>query len=127
MQKLLLIGLGGFLGAVSRYWVGGWVQSLMQKPTFPVGTLIVNVSGCFLIGFIAQWLEYKSGMTSEWRFFLLIGLLGAFTTYSTFTHETFNLLRVRELALTVANIGLHLFLGLIAYWLGLSLAHAMRR
>jgi len=118
MVKLLLIGLGGFIGALMRYGVSGFVQQWSQSISFPYGTLATNLLGCFLIGSLSQLAETYGFFTSETRAFVFIGLLGAFTTYSTFGNETFNLIREGESLLSLANVGLHIILGLGAIWLG---------
>ena len=88
-----MVGVGGFLGAVLRYWISGYVQNLTQSVAFPYGTLAVNISGCFLIGIFAHLVESQAGMTAEMRLLLMVGLLGSFSTYSTFSSETMNLLQ----------------------------------
>ena len=92
MVKLLIIGLGGFVGAICRYGLGGWVQRLTGG-TFPYGTLVVNVTGCFLIGFLLMLFEQRQLFSPTTRLFLTVGILGAFTTFSTFGYETLELLR----------------------------------
>ncbi len=119
MQKLLLIGTGGFFGSVLRYLISGWVSTLMNQPVFPYGTLAVNTAGCLLIGFLGGLSETRQLFTPEARIFLFIGLLGGFTTFSTFGYETVTLLRSGQLFSTFLNIGLHLALGLAAVIAGI--------
>ena len=121
MQNLLLIGLGGFMGALLRYSVSGFVQSWSKSINFPYGTLFVNLLGCLLIGVLSQMAEVKGFISPEARSFIFIGLLGAFATFSTFGHDTVNLLQEGKDLLSYVNIGLHLVLGLSAVWLGRSL------
>ena len=118
MYKLLLIGLGGFTGALLRYSVSGFFQNWSKNISFPYGTLAVNLIGCFIIGALSQLVESQNVFSPEARSFVFIGLLGAFTTYSTFGNETVNLMMGGESLLSVANIGLHLLLGLGAVWFG---------
>lgn len=118
MCKLMLIGLGGFTGALLRYSVSGFVQNWSKNVSFPYGTLAVNLIGCFIIGALSQLVESQNVFPPEARSFVFIGLLGAFTTYSTFGNETVNLMMDGESLLSVANIGLHLLLGLGAVWFG---------
>lgn len=118
MCKLMLIGLGGFTGALLRYSVSGFVQNWSKNVSFPYGTLAVNLIGCFIIGALSQLVESQNVFSPEARSFVFIGLLGAFTTYSTFGNETVNLMMDGESLLSVANIGLHLLLGLGAVWFG---------
>ena len=121
MQNLLLIGLGGFMGALLRYGVSGFIQSWSKSINFPYGTLAVNLLGCLLIGMLSQVAEVRGVISSEARSFIFIGLLGAFTTFSTFGNDTVSLFRDGENLLSYINIGLHLVLGLSAVWLGQSL------
>jgi len=121
MQNLLLIGLGGFMGALLRYSVSGLIQNLSKSMSFPYGTLVVNLLGCLLIGALSQVAEIRGVISPEARSFIFIGLLGAFTTFSTFGNDTVSLFREGENLLSYINIGLHLVLGLSAVWLGQSL------
>jgi len=115
--KVLLVGAGGFLGAIARYGLGGLVQD-RAGATFPLGTLVVNVVGCFVIGLVSELAETRGFLTPESRAFLVIGVLGGFTTFSAFGNETLNLLRERDLALAGANVLLNVVLALGAVWLG---------
>lgn len=118
MNKLILVGVGGFIGATLRYLISGYVQNLTQSAAFPYGTLVVNLTGCFLIGIFSQLVESQSGLTAEVRLLLMIGLLGSFTTYSTFSNEAINLLQDQKLFLALIYIGTHLIIGLSAVLLG---------
>lgn len=118
MGNIIIVGLGGFAGAILRYLVSGYIQNLSEKVAFPYGTLAVNITGCFLIGIFSQLVESQAGLSSEIRTFLVIGLLGAYTTYSTFSNETMNLLQNQQVFLALMNIGTHLILGLSAVILG---------
>ncbi len=118
MSNILIIGIGGFVGAILRYLISGYVQNLTQSVTFPYGTLVVNITGCFLIGIFSQLFESQAGLSSELRTFLIIGLLGAYTTYSTFSNETMNLLQNQQFFLALINVGTHLILGLLAVLIG---------
>ena len=121
MQNLLLVGLGGFMGALLRYSVGGFFQQWSKSIHFPYGTLAVNLLGCLLFGFLSQLAETRGIISSEARAFLFVGLLGAFTTFSTFGNDTVSLFQDGKDFLSFLNIGLHLILGLSAVWLGKSL------
>ena len=123
MVKLLIIGLGGFVGAILRYGISGAIQSASRSISFPFGTLGVNVIGCFLIGLFSYLVETRGLFTPETRLFLAIGLLGSLTTYSTFGNETFELMRDSAFILAAANIGAQIFIGLTAVWCGRAMAH----
>ena len=122
MIKVLLVGLGGFVGSIARYGFGGLVQG-RTGATFPFGTLAVNVLGCFVIGGLSELAETRGVLTPETRAFLVIGVLGGFTTFSAFGNETLNLLRERDVALAAANVLANVVLALVAVWLGRSAAH----
>ena len=118
MIKILIIGSGGFVGAVLRYYISGFAQTLSGSVSFPVGTLAVNVVGCFVIGAVSKMAEDFGFFSIETRMFVTIGLLGAFTTYSTFGYETLNLLRDNEWFYALVSVGLHLIIGIGAVWVG---------
>ena len=119
--KLFWIGLGGFLGAISRYGLSGLVYKLFSDPWMPCGTMICNVLGCFLIGLFGGLIEAKQIFSPHTRLFMFIGLLGGFTTFSTFGMETFNLMREGQWLPSLLNIILTVVLGLTAVWLGFTL------
>jgi len=101
-MKYLLVGAGGALGAMARYALDGFVLRL-ASPFFPSGTFVVNVVGCLVFGVILGLAEQRSGLTPTGRLFLLIGLLGGFTTFSTYTFETFQLVRDGQYARGLFN------------------------
>ena len=117
----ILVGAGGFLGTLLRYGVSGLVQRQLPLATFPYGTLVMNLLGCLLIGALVGLIDTRQVFSPEARVFALIGLLGGFTTYSTFGYETFAMLRDAEHLRAVANVTLHVILGLGCVWLGYSL------
>ena len=117
-----MVGIGGFVGSVLRYAVSGYVQQITRSATFSFGTIVVNVLGCFIIGFLSQLVESYGVLNSETRAALIPGFLGGFTTFSTFSNETLNFFRNNEDALGFVNIGVHLILGLGAVWAGRAVA-----
>lgn len=121
MTKLLLIFLATGLGGVLRYTIGGWVQGLTGA-SFPSGTLVVNLLGCLAIGFLGAAFAGPILIREEFRIAILVGLLGGFTTFSTFGRETFVLAADRELLLAGLNLLLSNGLGLAAVWLGTRVA-----
>lgn len=127
MSKIILVGLGGFIGSVLRYLASGCVQQWTKSVDFPYGTLTVNFIGCLIIGFLSQLAETRGAFSAEVRAFVFVGALGGFTTFSTFGNETMNLWRDSESLLALANIIAHLVLGLGAVWLGRVLAHLVWR
>jgi CrcB protein len=125
MSRIVLVGVGSFVGGVLRYGLSTWVHRVLDNPWFPYGTLAVNVLGCLVIGFLAGLAETRTAFTSEARLFLFVGILGGFTTFSSFALETFSLARDTQNVAALMNIGLQLILGLLAVWSGNLLAHAM--
>lgn len=121
MRELLAVGIGGFLGAVARYLISGWVHRLTGAG-FPWGTLAVNVAGCLALGVLMGLLGGRTTLDPQWRLFAGIGLLGSLTTFSTFGYETIELLRRAELALALANASGNLVLGCGAVVAGAALA-----
>jgi CrcB protein len=127
VARILFIGFGGFLGAVLRYVISGFIQNLTKSISFPYGTLGVNLIGCLIIGMLSQLSETRALFTAEARSFIFIGVLGSFTTFSTFGNETLNLLRTGQNFPALANMGIHLILGLAAVWYGHALAYQIWR
>jgi len=127
MVKVILVGIGGFAGSILRYLVSGYFQQLAQDSGFPFGTAVVNLAGCLAIGFLAQLAERYGYLTPEARLLIIIGFLGGFTTFSTFVHESMNLLRSGEILAALVNLNVHVVLGLAAVWLGRSLAYLLWR
>ena len=122
--QLLVAGLGGFFGAASRHAVGLWMGVITSYHWFPGATLVVNVFGCLLIGALGR----ATGLTGHWRLFVITGILGGLTTFSSFGFQSLELMRDRNGWLAVLNVVLHVVLGLGAvcagYWLmGTRLVH----
>ncbi len=118
MYKLGFIFLGSGLGGVARYTLAGFAQRLNPQAGFPIGTLFVNVTGCLAIGFLSAALASRSLMREEFRLALLVGVLGGYTTFSTFGLETFALLNGGQFARAALNILLSVFGCLLAVWAG---------
>ncbi len=113
----LVIGVGGFAGAVSRYAVALWIGERWGR-SFPLGTMAVNVSGCFFIGFLMTLSLERYMVNPEWRLFLVVGFLGAYTTFSTFEYETGGLVKDGELLYAALNLILSVAVGFAALKLG---------
>jgi len=121
LVKLMLIAGGGAVGALLRFAISTWSQGL-TKSDFPIGTLLVNTLGCFAIGMCAAYFSGPQLVREELRPALVIGLLGAFTTFSTFGYETFELMNEKQFTLAGLNVLLSNALGLGGVWLGYRLA-----
>jgi len=119
MKLILAIGTGSFIGGVLRYLLSQLIQTKFLS-TFPFGTLVVNIIGCFFIGLVFG-LSDKGNVTQEWRLFLATGLLGGFTTFSAFSIETVGLLRDGQIAYAFAYITSSILLGLIATFIGITI------
>lgn len=118
MRDLLLVGSGGFLGSVARYYLGGWVLHATAASRFPWGTLAVNALGCLIIGMLAGAAEYRHVMSAHLRLLVFTGFLGGFTTFSAFGYETYFLGREHSWLSAGLNVILHVGIALPAVWLG---------
>jgi CrcB protein len=118
----LAVGVGGALGSMARHGVNHLVHKHWLVSRFPLGTVLVNVAGCFLIGLLAGLTaSERIGLRLHWREFLFVGLLGGFTTFSTFGLDTFLLGRTHSVGAATLNVGVQVIGGLIALWLGYRL------
>lgn len=115
----MLVGAGGFAGAVARHLLGGWLMAVSAQPRFPVGTLAVNVLGCALIGVFAALASHLPALNGSARLLLVTGLLGGFTTFSAFGLETMLMLRRGDAGLAAAYVAASVVLGLVAVALGM--------
>ena len=124
MGRFLMVGAGGFIGAILRYAISLWLAPLSERVGFPYGTFVANMLGCFLIGFLSGWVLARE-LSLEMRLLILTGFLGALTTFSTFGYESLALLRGESVGYGLLNILLQLTVGLGAIWLGGHLAPAL--
>ena len=121
MKQALWVGLGGFLGSIARYKLGGVILHHTTAWRFPLSTFCVNVLGCFILGALAGFMERHFEFSADTKLFLFTGLLGGFTTFSAFSAEGLNLIRRGDLALAFAYAALSVLCGFIAVWLGMKL------
>jgi CrcB protein len=119
MRLILAIGIGSCLGGISRYLLAQFIQNKFLA-TFPYGTLVVNLLGCFLIGIIFG-LSERGNFTMVWRLFLVTGFLGGFTTFSSFSNETVGMLRDGQIWSAFTYISISVLAGLLATFTGISL------
>ena len=117
LKNLLIIGSGGFIGSIARYLVSQMNLSVSFY-SIPVGTLIVNVIGCFLIGFLTGIAEKSMILTTEWRLFLMVGICGGFTTFSAFANENLMLMHNGQVLTVLLYTALSIFLGFLAVYIG---------
>ena len=123
--QLMFVGMGGFLGSIGRYLLSGAVYRIFQNSLFPSGTAVVNILGCFIIGISSGLVDQRQMLSPETRLFLLIGLLGGFTTFSTFGYETMALMRDGQFLSAGANVLIQVIAGLAAVFFGYGLTRYM--
>jgi len=127
MKSILLVGLGGFIGSVARYKMGGWVLHLTVQEKFPFSTFAVNIVGCLVVGVLAGWADRVEWFGPDARLFLFTGLLGGFTTFSAFGLESVDLLRRGEILVAAIYMGASMVFGITAVWLGIKLISSLPR
>jgi CrcB protein len=117
-MQLLIVGAGGFVGSVFRFAIGGAIQRVIPMAGFPFGILVVNLLGCGAIGIVSGFAESRDFVTPELRLFVVVGLLGGFTTFSTFANDGMAMLRDQAFGEALATVALHVIGGFVAVWLG---------
>ncbi len=124
MVNIFIIGIGGFLGAIARYSVGLWIGERWGR-SFPLGTFFINISGSFLIGLLMALFTERFMVNPQWRLMLVVGFLGAYTTFSTFEYETGALLKDGEWMIALLNVILSVVAGFVALKLGEVIAKSV--
>ncbi len=124
LRNILIVGTGGFIGTAMRYLVQVQVEKLMGS-TFPLGTFLVNIAGSLIIGIVYGLAERGNILGPEWRLFLAVGLCGGFTTFSTFSADTLNLLKDNSIIQLLSYTGGSVLLGLLSVYVGLILARSV--
>ncbi len=122
MVKVLMVGMGGFAGAICRYLIYEATLIAYNGVWLPLGTFIVNVGGCLIIGFLGGLSEARELFSPEIRALVFIGFLGGFTTFSSFGYEIFFLVRNGQTGIALASLALQVILGLSCVWLGFVLS-----
>jgi len=123
--NLILVGVGGFFGAIARYLVDGWVSGTTKAGAFPLGTFVINVSGAFALGLLFALALEKAAIDPRIRGPVMIGFLGAYTTFSTLMLESWRLAEDGSWNLALLNIGLSSVVGMCAVFAGLTLGRAL--
>jgi CrcB protein len=124
LKTLLIVGSGGFIGSALRYLVQVNVEKLMSS-TFPMGTLLVNIAGSFVIGMVYAFAEKGNLMSPEWRIFLAVGICGGFTTFSTFAMDSINLLKDNSIFQLIMYTGGSVFLSIAAVFTGIVIIRSI--
>ncbi len=124
MEKFLIISAGAILGANARYWIGDWAARRFGA-NFPYGTFIINLTGSLLIGFFLTLVTERLMIDPRWRLLIAVGFLGAYTTFSTYTYESFNLIFNGQWVAGLFNLFGSTFLGVLAVGLGVYLGKAI--
>lgn len=121
LRQLLLVAAGGAIGSVARWRVSGWVLHQAVDWRFPIGTFVVNVLGCLIVGVLAGLAIKEDFFSTDQRLLLFTGVMGGFTTFSAFGLETFYLLRRGEYLMAGSNMVLSMVVGMAALWVGYQL------
>jgi len=117
MTKYWMVALGGACGSVLRFWVGTYVSN-RTGARFPMGTFLVNITASFLIGFLVTILAAKVSWSPQWRYLVLVGFIGGYSTFSTFEFETFRIFQEGEFLIAGLNVLLSVVVGFFSVWLG---------
>ena len=125
IKTFLIIGFGGFLGSIARFSLGNYLTRFFDQTQFPVGTFAVNILGCFVIGLIGGLIESRDLFSPEVRLMLLVGVLGGFTTFSSFGNESLFLFQQGEMRTVLLYVGMSVFCGLLAVWMGSRIAFSL--
>jgi fluoride exporter len=118
------VGLGGFLGAIARYALGGWV-AMRWGAAFPWGTFVINITGSFIVGFFLAFAQYRPWLHPQFRLLFAVGFVGAYTTFSTYTYESLRLMMDGQFALAALNVIGSVVVGLAAVFAGFLLGDSI--
>jgi fluoride exporter len=124
MEKFLLISVGAILGANARYWLGDWAAQKWGS-AFPIGTMLINLTGSLLLGFFMTLATERFLLDPRWRLLFAVGFLGAYTTFSTYTYESFNMIAKGQWLPGLLNLFGSTFLGIIAVGVGVYLGKSL--
>lgn len=123
-MQVVLVAIGGAIGAAARYIISNWAANKMGT-AFPYGTMVVNIGGCFIIGLFMTLATDRYIIQSHWRMLIAVGFLGGFTTFSSFSYETVMLMRNTGLFFGIENIFVNLIFGMAATWAGILIARQL--
>jgi CrcB protein len=117
MTKYLIVAFGGAIGSMLRFWAGGYVSERLGT-RFPYGTFVINITASFLIGFIMTLLAERANWSPNWRYLMVVGFLGGYSTFSSFEYESFRVFQDGEFLIASLNIALSVAVGFVSVWLG---------
>jgi len=117
MTKYLVVAFGGAIGSMLRFWAGGYVSERLGT-RFPYGTFVINITASFLIGFIMTLLAERAHWSPNWRYLMVVGFLGGYSTFSSFEYESFRVFQDGEFLIASLNIALSVAIGFVSVWLG---------
>lgn len=124
LLKYLMVGIGGFLGSILRFWVGSYIGSRMGT-RFPYGTLVINITGSFLVGLAFALLTARTQWSPNWRYLIPIGFIGGYTTFSSFEYETLRTMQDGQVGLGLLYVATSVIVGFIAVWGGMVAGRAI--
>lgn len=125
MTKYLMVAIGGALGSILRFWVGTYISNRIAT-RFLAGTFVVNMTACFLIGFVVTVLAEKSSWNANWRYLIPIGFIGGYSTFSTFEYETFRVFQEGDFLIAGLNVILSVVVGFVSVWAGVITGKMIR-
>jgi fluoride exporter len=124
LGKFVIVGIGGFIGSVLRFWVASYIGQRMGT-RFPYGTFIINITGSFLVGLVMTVLSEKINLSPNWRYLIPIGFIGGYTTFSTFEYETLRAIQDGQLTIATLNVVLSVLVGFLMVWTGVIVGKAI--
>jgi fluoride exporter len=124
LLKYLMVGIGGCLGSILRFWLGSYIVSKMGT-RFPYGTFVVNITGSFLVGLIFAWLTVRTSWSPNWRYLIPIGFIGGYTTFSSFEYETLRTIQDGQIGLGLLYVAASVVVGFVAVWGGMIAGRAI--
>jgi CrcB protein len=124
LLKYVMVGVGGFLGSILRFWLGSYIGSRMGT-RFPYGTFVINITGSFLIGLVYALMTARAQWSPNWRYLIPIGFIGGYTTFSSFEYETLLTLQAGQIGLGLLYVAGSVVVGFVAVWGGMVMGRAI--
>jgi CrcB protein len=124
LLKYVLVGVGGCLGSILRFWLGSYIGSRMGT-RFPYGTLVINITGSFLIGLVFALMTARTSWSPNWRYLIPIGFIGGYTTFSSFEYETLRTIQDGQIGLGFLYVAVSVIVGFVAVWGGVMTGRAI--